>query len=62
MQKKKAKVVADVRGTEFIEFLAALTMYCALGRFEEQDDPKQKDEFILFFKSSKSKKACAAKN
>ena len=64
---EEAKVVASVWGEEFIQLLAAL-MYCFA-----QDDfnyrikctrmVERKDEFILFFKSSKSKYvASAARN
>ena len=42
-KEEKAKVVAAVWGTEFTQFLAALAV---LHQNEE------KDEFILFFKSS----------
>ena len=45
-KEEKAKNVAAVWGTEFIQFLAALATEFCTGRFEEQD------EFILLFKSS----------
>ena len=41
--RRKAKVVASVWGTEFIQFYAMLVAICA------QDDFEKKDEFILFF-------------
>ena len=42
---ENAKVFAAVLGTEFIQFLAVLSIL-------HQEDFKENDEFILFFKSS----------
>ena len=49
----EAKVVASVWGTEFIQFLAALAVLhrTILNNRLHQDDLKEKDELLLFFKT-----------
>ena len=63
---EKAKVVASVRGEEFIQYLTALAVLhkTILNNSDElhQDDLKQKDELTLLFNIVLGKIASAARN
>ena len=61
----KAKVVASVWGAEFIQFLAAPAVFprtILIMNELQQDDLKEKDKFIQFFKIVLGEIASVARN